>query len=683
MIVLAAVGAVLVALLTARSTRWAGVGRWAALAMVGQAALLQLVRAGPSIRYEHVGLPGDWTARELVAALVLLGQGLVVGWALARRRSELAAFTAVGRWRFAIALVVFLLASSALSPSPSTYLAEIGLRSVFQLIAIGNAILIGLAVPAPVSLAGRLGSARWLALTAGLTTLVAGLLAWIVYQRHPHVPDEVTYLIQAGYFAAGRLGLVAPSVPGAFNVDLLYYEPTRIYSAFPPGWPAVLAVGVRVGLGWLVNPILAGLNVLLCHRLLRACYDRRTATLGALLLALSPWHLFLGMSFMSHTLTLTLALGAALLVVGGLQSGQRLKLVGGGLFIGAVSLIRPLDGLVLAGTLGLVVVLAPGSVGRRLVRGGILAAATAATALLVLPYNAALTGRGSVFPVMLYFDRYYAPGSNDMGFGPNRGVGWSGIDPLPGHGLTDVIINALINLFQVNTELFGWAAGSLTAVLLLVLRRHRWSPVDLAMLLAMAVVVGLHSFYWFSGGPDFGARYWFLLIVPVIALAARGLRAVDEGPAAASADDPSLGRGETTGLILSLVALVVMVPWRATDKYWHFRRMEGGIPALAKQHQFGRALVLVQGARHPDYHGAAVYNPVDLVNGEGPIYAWDRTPALRAALLAAYPDRAVWIVAGPTVSGDGYRVVAGPLTAESAAKLEPGPEFPVPPGPNP
>ena len=43
------------------------------------------------------------------------------------------------------------------------------------------------------------------------------------------------------------------------------------------------------------------------------------------------------------------------------------------------------------------------------------------------------------------------------------------------------------------------------------------------MLAVIAVIVGLHCFYWFSGGPDFGARYWYLVLIPCIVLAVRGL----------------------------------------------------------------------------------------------------------------------------------------------------------------
>ena len=43
------------------------------------------------------------------------------------------------------------------------------------------------------------------------------------------------------------------------------------------------------------------------------------------------------------------------------------------------------------------------------------------------------------------------------------------------------------------------------------------------------------------------------------------------------------------------------------------------------------------------------------------------TRRLAAEVLSAYADRKVWIIEGPTVTHGGYRVVAGPLTAEQAA----------------
>jgi hypothetical protein len=329
----------------------------------------------------------------------------------------------------------------------------------------------------------------------------------------------------------------------------------------------------------------------------------------------------------------------------------------GGLAIGGVSLVRPLEGLAVAGLLGVWSLPIRGLL--RFGPSAALALGAMLSGVLVRPYNPALTGSASVFPIMAYTDKYYAPGSNDLGFGANRGLGWPGLDPFPGHGLRDVIVNANLNFTSINTELLGWACGSLIAVILLLARGRLRRP-DWWMLAAVAMIAGIHSFYWFSGGPDFGARYWYLTIVPLAALAARGVEQL-------GADLPPgrQPRATLAALALSVMALVTFVPWRAVDKYRNYRGMRPDMRVLASSGRFDHALVLVRGARHPDYASAAIYNPIDL-HTDAPIYAWDVSPEVRAAVVRAYAGRPVWVVDGPTLTHDGYRVIAGPLTTEQA-----------------
>ena len=72
------------------------------------------------------------------------------------------------------------------------------------------------------------------------------------------------------------------------------------------------------------------------------------------------------------------------------------------------------------------------------------------------------------------------------------------------------------------------------------------------------------------------------------------------------------------------------------------------------------SVILIRGPRHPDYASAFVYNPLDLTENTT-IFAWDRGPDVRRQLVAAYPGRSFCIVDGPTVTGDGYRILAGPM----------------------
>ena len=658
--------------------RWRQTAAWFVLLVAGQAAALTLIRAGRVVGYQHYAVDALLaTTPRRIAVVVLLVQAIAVLWSMRGM------WPGIVRWLprhlspalTLISLLALGLVGAAPSLQVSTYASELVFAFAIQLVALANVII--LAHSASPRLLERwrhfrdwlLGSEgadvavpgsffdRTAVLAAGWTFCMTLFLAIVVYQRIPHLPDEIVYELQARYLGAGQLALPAPPAPNAFDVDLMYVDATRWFSMAPPGWPALLAVGAIAGLAWLVNPVLAALAVLLTHAFLREIYPARVARAGALLLALSPWFLYLGMSLMAHIASLVFALLAALGVAQSRRSGSAWPTLLGGVAIGVVSLIRPLEGLAIAMLLGFWSLGAKGH-RFRLTPSVTLVIGTVLSAALVLPYNAALTGSGSRFPFSLYSDKYYAPGANDLGFGANRGLGWGTLDPFPGHGLRDVIVNTVLNSVTINAELFGWITGSFVAVAALIATR-RLSRADRWMMTILAVIVGLHSLYWFSGGPDFGGRYWFLTIVPLCALTVSGVRAL--APDAPTKDRASLGVAA-----LSVAAMLTFMPWRAVDKYWHFRRMEPGIARLANANKMDGALVLVRGQRHPDYHGAAIFNPLDL-RGERTVFAWDRNRAVRAEAVSAYPQRQVWIVDGPSITRRGYEVRAGPLPAGSLA----------------
>ena len=157
----------------------------------------------------------------------------------------------------------------------------------------------------------------------------------------------------------------------------------------------------------------------------------------------------------AHTFTLTCALAASLAVTWARRTSRAIWAWLTGCAAGMVSLIRPMDGVIVTGLLGLWAI---GIGGRRLkvcsiaafVIGAIFAGA------IVLPYDKLLTGDSTVFPLMDYYEKYFGHKRNAIGFGPERGLGWP-IDPFPGHSPIEALINANLNMFQVNTELFGWS----------------------------------------------------------------------------------------------------------------------------------------------------------------------------------------------------------------------------------
>ena len=158
------------------------------------------------------------------------------------------------------------------------------------------------------------------------------------------------------------------------------------------------------------------------------------------------------------------------------------------------------------------------------------------------------------------------------------------------------------------------------------------------------------------------------MIVPLMALTVRGIQVLEDKLGTGTRGQAVVMAGV---LALSLVALVNFIPWRAVDKYHHYRGIRPDIIRLAEENDFGRSLVLVKGQRHSDYGSAAIHNQLDLL-ADFPIYAWDLSPEVREQVLKVYADRPVWVIDGPTVTSGDFELVAGPITAEEALVLEPG-----------
>jgi hypothetical protein len=670
-----AVGAALIISGFSVGSRWQAPAFWFSVAMVGQTVSLQLINAGYQLRYQHYKpitelllYPNSIYVGAVLFHLAVVSIGLRKHFPTLWRWAR----THLRAWQVIILGICFFVPTTTLSVDVSRYVAELLVAGFVQLISAATFILFAMSIPRSAIKEVRTAADRFTATShaglrqfpfvfviAVLVTVASATLNIFSYERHPHVPDEVAYLQQARFFAAGTITMPAPPVPEAFDVYLMKVDGDVWYPVTPPGWAMILALGTLVGAPFIVNPILAGLNVLLAYWLLSRLYTIPKARFAVVLLAASPWFVFLAMSFMTHMAALACLLLAAIGVVKAREAQKWNWGLLSGAAIGFVSLIRPLEAIAIAGLIG-VWVLGLGGTRLRISAISAVAIGTLLVGGLGLAFNATLTGHPLRFPINVYTDEVFGVNSNAYGFGPDRGMGWE-LDPNPGHGPVDALINTNLNVSALNTELLGWSIGSFLMIgAFLCFAKLRRS--DYLMFAVVAVIYLLHFFYYFSGGPDFGARYWFLMIVPLITLTARGIESLAD-----KLDETADGAG--TRLYAAVGALIILticvfIPWRAVDKYHNFRGMMPDVRELSAQFGFGRSLVLIRGAKNPDYDSAFVYNSDDL-DGDGPVYAWDRDAETRRKLLTVYSDRPVWIVDGPSVTDEGYKVAQGPLTPGS------------------
>jgi hypothetical protein len=491
------------------------------------------------------------------------------------------------------------------------------------------------------------------------------LISKTVFHAIPHVPDEVGYWFHAKYFAAGQLWLPAPPEIGAFALPNVMAMDGKWFSIFPPGWPAVLALGFLAGAPTLVNPVLAGLTVALLFRLIQGLYGTATANIACALLALSPMFLLMSAGLMSHPLSALCTVAAA----GSLHRAWRTRspwfgLLAGGC-LGFLLLTRVFDAALICLAVGAYALTRWKILrARKLVGVSLLVPIGVAVAgVALLAYDRVLTGRTLTDPIALYFDAVFYPGGNRLGFGPDIGnFGW-GTDLMPGHSLVEAVLNAHMATELLHFELFGWAVGSLAPLVIYVMwGRRLWQQSDALFLAVVAATVVGQGFYWYPG-TDYGARYWYQLLVPCCVLAARVL-------AHASPLSPRLA---PAALVLSAIGALVFLPWRAATKYVGYRGMNASVIRLASDCPMTNALVLVHDASDDSpfwaYGAAAILNEPGFPSG-APVFARDVSHAVTHALQVAFPGRPVWTIAVAREPFGRAQLVENPASAGAGCRSQ-------------
>lgn len=515
---------------------------------------------------------------------------------------------------------------------------------------------------------------------AGFAFLVSALLAAFAFEAVPHVEDEVAYLAQARMLLSGHLyALPMPNdVAPSFDYYLLAIKDERWFSTMPVGWPAMLAVGVGLGPYWLLNPVLAGGNVLLMYRLVAALADRRIALAAAAALAISPWSLISAGSLMSHTFSLTLQLGGCVLLVYACRKGSMAFGLAAGALMGVLFLTRPLDGVTIGGLAGL---LALAICWRRSKAWLCIAAYGLGCALfgaLMFPYNAALTGDPMLLPLTTYYDTLWGPGSNRLGFGSDIGPPgtWGAVDPLPGHSLLEALANAQHNARDINRELFGWGGAGAFSLLGFgaFILWGRLRRLDWAMLAFVVIAVVPGMLYWFSGGFYIGARYWFMALAPLAFLSMRGIGVLSTrlgivfGPAFPASLICAL-------ILLSVVSSGLYVSWFGATRIHEFRDYHHEFRDLSHDPKLRGAIVFVRTKVEGEWGSAIAFDDLTKPDSDRVLFVRDMGDAANKAVLRHFPTRPVFTAEGRDITGNHVRLLTG--TLPSVPDNEPAPAKPA------
>jgi len=359
------------------------------------------------------------------------------------------------------------------------------------LIALGIAAILVLLVPAgrslaPLERAGQLltwpGSARFatsLGLVSGLLSLAAALA---LYHGLPSSVDEMAQLLHARALASGRLAIPLPGDASAWTIQNGMATTQGWASIYPPLHTLLLALGLRVGAPWLVGPVSVGVATWASTLAFERLLGPRLGRVTGVALALSPFWVLLGGTYLSHT---SAAAALALVLWTGLRArdGGLGWALAAGAATGAAVTSRPWVGLACSVTLLAVLWWSERRrIGSRLLA---LCAGGVPFALLLLWWNQSLFGGALTLG-------YSAT------FGPAHGLGFH-VDPWGNfYGAREGLAYTGADLMQLGAHLFETplpAVALVGAALLIGLRAGG----DRAFIAWAAAAVAANALYWHHG----------------------------------------------------------------------------------------------------------------------------------------------------------------------------------------
>jgi hypothetical protein len=346
----------------------------------------------------------------------------------------------------------------------------------------------------------------WIAGVAAVALLAYLVIAQTVFSARPLLVDEIVQVRQARIFASGHLWQPTDAAREFLSTLLMVDVGPRTYGQFPPGGPAMLALGELFRATWVVTPAFAAASVVLFGMLLRDVERRTTVRILALLLfAFAPFVALMAGSHMNHVTCGTwLLLGALGAVRSNTGDGPRPGWAWlGGLGFGIAATIRPGDAAAFALPAAAWWLASAVREPRRWRDALAAAAGVAVPAAVVAWVNWRTTGAPLAFGYQILWGNEVAPGFHATPWGEPH---------TPALGLELVSLYFL----RLQTYLFESPVPSLLPVIgSLVLTRRLTGP-DRYLLAGSAGLVAFYFAYWHDGF-YLGPRFMYPL-APVLAL---------------------------------------------------------------------------------------------------------------------------------------------------------------------
>ena len=364
----------------------------------------------------------------------------------------------------------------------------------------------------------KMSLADRIALILSLLGILAGyIVSDRVFERMAHLEDEMAYVWEAKAIAGGHITVPSPPEPKSFLIPFVIDHNGQRFGKYPLGWPVLLSFGERIGVPYLVNPLLAGLAIWLIYRLGKMVFGEVVGGISALLTLTSPFFLMNSGSLLSHPFGLVLSTAFAIAWVDAfwkhISKSRWLPTIVAALTLGVLIITRPFTALAIAIPFGIagLYLLIRGDKETRL-RLIVIGAVLLVFVGLHFLWQYAVTGDPLLNPYTLWWDY------DRVGFGPGHGR-----DPVEGHTLKQAWINTKFSLKVGRYDLFGWWSLSwifLPFGLIAVIKDRNWVGLFLGTTIVSLVVVYLA--YWI-GASLFGPRYFYEGLYSLVLLSGVGI----------------------------------------------------------------------------------------------------------------------------------------------------------------
>src|SRR5258708_1050002 len=130
--------------------------------------------------------------------------------------------------------------------------------------------------------------------------MMYAVVARVALDAFPFSGDECSTLLQSELFARGLFKAPAPAHIELLRIDHVVID-SWVRSKYPPGAAALLAIGARHGVAWLVTPIEAVVALVLVWHTTRRLLGPRPALVALVTLGIAPLFAFNAASFYAHT----------------------------------------------------------------------------------------------------------------------------------------------------------------------------------------------------------------------------------------------------------------------------------------------------------------------------------------------------------------------------------------------